>query len=72
MLQEDKEKQASNTSNIAGPGTLLTVLFSFIGMSFLARVWNLRALSNSVCGWQTQKASRENTRRKRTVYISTS
>jgi hypothetical protein len=59
MLQQDKEKQASNTSNIAGPGTLLTVLFSFIGMSFLARVWNLRALSNSVRGRQTQKAGRE-------------
>jgi hypothetical protein len=24
-------------------------------MSFLARVWNLRALSNSVCGWQTKR-----------------
>jgi len=24
-------------------------------MSFLARVWDLRALSNSVCGWQTKR-----------------
>jgi hypothetical protein len=53
LPQEDSEKHTSNASNSVRPGALLTVLFSFIGVSFLARVWN-SAPSNSVCGRQAK------------------
>jgi hypothetical protein len=69
MLQEDKEKHASSTSNIAGPEILLTVLFSFIGDVLSgASLESARPFRFGL--WVAdQKAGRENTRRKRTVYF---